>query len=127
MDIRWLTNEEIERLVNPTLRLQGWAELNINETQPTCRVLGSFVDGELLESFTLQMYPVLGPLVRHNNEVRDSGETSRKLAMAMKQFLDDSAARGYLAIANSLVTERLCERFGMERIAVPVYSMKEKE
>lgn len=126
MEIRWLSNEEIERLVNPTLRMQGWAELNIDDCRPTCKVLGAFIAGECIESFTLQLYPILGPLIRHDNTVRDSGETSRGLAIVMKRFLDDLPARGYLAIANSPVTERLCKRYGMEKIEVPVYSAREK-
>lgn len=122
MIYRWMENSEIEALVNPTLKQHGWAELNINESQPTCRVLGAFTeDGELKRSFTLQMIPALGPLVTHDESFRDSGDISRCLVVNMEDFLKESGARDFLVIANSPLTERLAERFGMEEIRVPVY------
>lgn len=126
MNYRWLTNEEIETLVNPVMKIRNWAELNINEQFPTCRVLGAFLDdGELIETLVMQMYPVLGPLVRINNELRDSGETSRRLSVIMEAFLTDTGARDFMAVANSPVTARLCERFGMKKLDVPVYVRKD--
>lgn len=117
-----MEHSEIETLVNPALELKGWARLNINEVNPTCRVLGAFLEtGELVQSFTLQMYPTLGPLLRHDNTIRDSGETSRQLTSIMQEFLEKSEARDFLAIANSPITGRLCERFGMKKLNVPVY------
>lgn len=122
MIFRWLAHSEIESLVNPVLELKGWAKLNINEASPTCRVLGAFLEtGELIESFTFQLFPVLGPMVRHDNTIRDSGETSRQLAAIMYNFLSESGARDFLAIANSPVTARLCERFGMKKTECQVY------
>lgn len=123
MEIRWLATDEIERLVNPDLEARGWAVLNLNESQPTCRVLGAFMDGVLIESFTFQLYPMLGPLLKHQ-DVRDSGETSRKLASTMEDFLNTANARDFLAVANSPVTERLCKRFGMNKLDIPVYCKK---
>lgn len=120
-EYRWLSNQEIEELVNPVLRLRGWAELNINELQPTCRVLGAVVDGELIESFTFQMQPLLGPLVRHNNELRDSGETTRALVAVMGDWIKTVNARDCMVVANSPMTVRLCERFGMKKLIDPVY------
>jgi hypothetical protein len=122
MTYRWLTNDEIEKLVNPVLKLRGWSELNVNDSQPTCRVLGAFLeDGSLIESFTMQMYPVLGPLVRHDNEMRDAGETSRGLVAVMDDFLKEVDARDFLVVANEKITERLAQRFGMKKLEVPLY------
>ncbi len=119
---RWLELPEIETLVNPVLKSRGYAELNLNEASPTCRVLGAFLeDGSLVESFAFQLYPVLGPLLRHDSSIRDSGETSRQLASVMHEFLTSVEARDFLVIANSPISERLCERFGMKAVAVPVY------
>ncbi len=120
-EYRWLSNQEIADLVNPVLKLRGWAELNINEIQPTCRVLGAFIDGELVESFAFQLFPMLGPLIRHNNEVRDSGETSRGLVAVMGDFIKSTNARDYMVVANSPMTVRLCERFGLKQLSDPVY------
>lgn len=122
-EYRWLSNQEIEELVNPVLKLRGWAELNINELQPTCRVLGAFVDGEVIESLAFQMYPTLGPMVRHNNELRDSGEISRGLTTVMGDWINSVNARDCMVVANSPFTVRLCKRFGMKELSVPVYVM----
>lgn len=121
----WLTDTQIELLVNPILRQKGWAELNLNPTQPTCRVLGAFLeDGTLVESLTFQSFPVLGPLVRHEKELRDSGETSRGLANVMYDWLTNQipgGARDFMVIANSPVTERLCKRFNMKECEAKVF------
>ena len=50
IEFRWLEPAEIEQFVNPTCQQQGWAQLNISETTPTCRVLGAF-DGVRLVGF----------------------------------------------------------------------------
>ncbi len=119
---RWLETSEIEDYVNPVLKQRGYAELNLNEVNPTCRVLGAFLeDSSLVESFTFQMLPFLGPLLRHDNSIRDSGETSRQLATVMYDFLVGVDARDFLVIANSPISERLAERFGMKTVEVPVY------
>lgn len=119
---RWLSNFEIENLVNPAMERRNWAALNINSTLPTCKVIGAFAeDGSLVEFFALQLYPILGPMLRTDNEARDGGDTSRTLANLMQAFLEESNARDFMAIANSPMTERLCSRFGMEKLSVPVY------
>lgn len=119
MKIRWLERGEILEYVNPALAAKGWAELNLD----ICRVAGAFdeADGHMVECFVLQLYPLLGPLLRTDNEQRDSGATSRSLVRFMQEYLEREEARGLFAVADSPVTERLCERFGMSRIEVPVY------
>ena len=120
MEIRWLSFDEIETLVNPDLKAHNWPELNLNEAQPTCRVLGSFIDGVLIESFTFQLFGMLGPMIKHQ-PVRDSGEMSRQLAEVMHDFLEGVEARDYLVVANSPVSERLSIRFKMQKLKCPVY------
>ena len=121
MDIRWLTDDEIVSLVNPALQKRGWAELNVNPAAPTCRALGGFWDGVLVEAFAFQLFPVLGPMLKVDNTFRDNGDTSRALAAKMEEWLGEVSARGYLAIADSPVTERLCVRYGMTKIESPVF------
>lgn len=113
----WLGNDEIERLVNPTLKIQGMAILN----PECCRVLGAWEDGALIQSFTIQLFPVLGPMVKHDNLHRDAGEVSRELTQRMHDYLTESQARGYLVVADNPVTGRLCERHGMSKLTSPVY------
>jgi len=127
MDYRWLTNDEIETELNPVLEQRGMAMLNINELQPTCCVLGAFWDGHLVEAFALHLYPMLGPMLKVDGEFRDDGTVARTLAQKMGQFLEETKARGCIAIADSPVTERLCERFSMEKLVQPVYSYVRKQ
>lgn len=117
MTYRWLTSDEILRDVNPALAARGWSELNTE----VARVLGAFDGGSLIEVFAIQLFPLLGPLVRVDNTYRDNGEVSRVLAQEMEEFLATNEARGCLAIADSPVTERLCQRFGMRRLESPVF------
>jgi hypothetical protein len=118
MERRWLRNSEIEDFVNPALKAKGWAELNLD----TCRVMGAFADdGHLIEFLVIQLYPLLGPMLRVDNEHRDSGATSRALAEDMYAYLEREQARGFFAIAESPVTRKLCERYGMKPVAFPVY------
>lgn len=116
--VRWLVDAEIIEHVNPALAARGWAELNLD----TCRVLGAFSeDGSMEEFFVLQLFPLLGPMLRINNEKRDAGETTRELAEFMYDYLQKEQARGFFAIAESPFTKRLCMRFGMKPLDAPVY------
>lgn len=134
MEYRWLEPKEIEELVNPVLKSHGWAELNVTACcsgcgapLPTNRVLGAFLeDGTLFETLTFQMFPMLGPMVKHTEAV-DSGEVSRQLAATMYDWLNEAKARDFMAVANSPVVARICERFGMKRIEAPVYARKTGE
>lgn len=131
MIYRWMEVSEIETLVNPELIRRGWAPLNTTAECPACanpmptnRVLGAFTDdGTLYETLTFQMYPMLGPMVKHV-EASDSGEVSRQLAATMYDFLIESSARDFMAVANSPVTARICQRFGMGKVEAPVYAMR---
>ena len=124
---RWLDDREIETLVNPRLEALGMVQLNINPAQPTCRVLGAEVDGVIVEAFAFQLISLLGPMIKLVPEFRDNGQTGRAMAEKMKEFLEEVKARAYLCIADSPVSERLCERFGMEKISSPVYAFIRRE
>ena len=131
MNFRWLEQDEILNLVNPALKAKGYAELGFNgscecgRALPTARVLGAFLDsGELIETFTLQMLPFLGPLLKHDTDIRDSGETSRQMATIMFDFLMGAKARDFIVIANSPISRRLCERFQMKEVECPVFLTK---
>lgn len=118
METRWLNSGEIVEKVNPALLQHGWPALNLE----TCRVMGAFNDdGKLVEFFVLQLFPMLGPLLRTDNVTRDAGETTRALVSEMQAYLEKEEARGFLAIADSPMTERLCRRFGMSKLESPVF------
>lgn len=120
MEIKQVSSQEILEVVNPKLREKGWAPLNVNEAQPTNFVLGAYEGGRLLEIIAFQLFPIVGPLLRI--EGKDGGQTTRILAESMKAFLEESGARGYLAIADSPFTERICKRLGMSPLESPVFS-----
>lgn len=116
MTVRWLTPQEVVEKVNPDLQRAGLAELNV----AACQVLGAWEGETLLEYFTLQLYPMLGPLRRL--EGRDAGGTSLLLAETMYEYAKESSLRGALLVADSPLTARLAERFGMSPLRSPVYS-----
>ena len=113
---RWLTPTEVLEIVNPLLAHRGWAQLNVD----IARVYGAFEDEQCVEIMALQLYPVLGPLLRLDGA--DAGETTRILASHMETYLIESDVRGVLAVADSPLTERLCKRMGMTKVLSPVYS-----
>jgi len=121
MRYEWMTMDQIEELVNPVLAIRGMAVLNINPVQPTCRVLGAWKENDLISFFVIQLFPVLGPLVKVDSTHRDNGEVSRELTQRMHEFLDGADVRGYMVVADSPITGRLCERHGMTKMISPVY------
>jgi hypothetical protein len=122
MDYRWLTSEEVVDLVNPSLAMKQWPQLGTD----TSRVLGAWAGDNLVEVFAIQLMPMLGPMLKIDNTHRDGGDVSRELAERMDQYLKQEDARGFLTIAETALTERLCERHGMRKVEWPVYvSVKE--
>lgn len=117
MTFRFLTDDEIANQVNPDMAKRGWAMLNVQ----TARVAGCFDDGgKLIKTLTLQLFPVLGPLMEHNASP-DNGEATRQLVGFMEQYFLEAQARGWMVIADSPFTERLCKRYGMTEMQSPVF------
>lgn len=119
MDYRWLSQQEIADFVNPVCLQRGWAQLNICDQQPTCCCIGAFEEQALVGWIVLQLFPMVGP-VWCDVDHRD-GTVSRELAAQMYQFLTQSDARSFMAVCESPVSERLCERLGMVPLKDPVY------
>jgi hypothetical protein len=113
---RWLTPDELA-LLDPILESNGWASLN----GQTCQVRAAFDEDKLVGFFTLQQYPVLGPLWV-DSKYRGSG-LPEQLASDMREFLVDIKIRGFLVIADSIFTELLCQKFGMKLVNHPVYML----
>ena len=119
MTYRWLTSDEILEFVNPVCRQRGWAELNVNDASPTCRVLGAFEDTSLVGFHAIQLFPMIGPLWT-DTEHRD-GMVSRALVLQMYEYLIECDARGYMAVCDSPISQRFAERYGMTKLDSPVY------
>lgn len=116
---RWLDHSDIDDWVNPECRRKGWMEFNINEERPTCRVLGAFEGPNLVGFFGFSLIPHLGPMWT-DSEHRD-GVVSREMAQRMADFMHEVHSRGAIMIADSPVTARMAERFGLERVSSPVF------
>ena len=118
MTYRFLTDDEVQNVLNPALAMRGFSMLNVAASH----VAGAFDDsGALVDTLTLQLFPVLGPMLRLDNEQRDAGETSRALVEFMAAFMRQHETRGLLCIADSPFTERLCARYGMQKVESPVF------
>jgi hypothetical protein len=115
LTLRWLEEEEYPG-VNSALALQGWARIN----ERAARVLGAFEGERLVTVLVLQLYPIVGPLLRLDG--RDNGEVSRALADEMVEFLDATGARGFLVVCDNPFVERICRRYGMTRVEQPIFA-----
>ncbi len=119
LEYRWLTGDEIVALVNPACAARGWAELNVNDAQPTCQVLGAWNAARLVGWFVFQLYPLLGPMLVEP-EFRN-GQVSAELTARMYDFLTISEARGYLVVCESPASEVLARKHDMHKLESPVY------
>jgi hypothetical protein len=119
MEYRWLTNDEIETWVNPVCVQNGWAQMNINEQQPTCQVRGAFDGVKLVSFLAWHFFPVIGPAYV-DPDYRD-GSVTRELADQMHEHLVEMRARGALALCENAVAERISQRHGMKLVNYPVY------
>lgn len=120
LKLQWLDWNRLQAL-DPVLQSRGQAALN----QYTSRAIGMY-DGEGLVGFVvLQLYPFLGPLWV-DPTYRGQGVPD-KLADEIIGWLEKMDTRGYLAIADSPFTVKLCERVGMKRVESPVFINVKKE
>ncbi len=117
VEYRWIDGDEAVERLGKTLESQGWTPLNA----ATSRALIAEENDEIVGFFILQLFPMAGPIYCVP-EARN-GKISRELAEQMRQFLVDIEARGYMAICDSPVSERICKAKGMKRIESPVYMM----
>jgi len=117
MEYRPLSIDEIESLVQPTIRKQGWTELNLNEDPPTCLVMGALEEGKLVGFLVLQLFPMLGPAYVEIGH-RDGTVTAGLLAK-MGDVLAE--ARGYMVICDTETTERHAQHHKLTKLESPVY------
>lgn len=119
---RWLTSDEIADWVNPECGRHGWVQFNVNEQTPTCRVIGAFEGPEMLGFFGFSLIPHIGPL--WCDQDHRNGSVSLGLAEEMAKFMFEVQARGALMIADNPATERMAQKFGLERVTSPVFIWK---
>jgi hypothetical protein len=120
MDVtfRWVSglnaSEEEWNRLDAMLAEHGWASLN----RATSRVLVAESNGEMA-FIAFQMVPYVGPLYVPRS-MRGDG-VAVELADKMMTFLIENDTRGWMAVAESPHTAKLCENRGMQRVPAPVY------
>ena len=116
---RWVEGREATDhewdTIDTMLKAMGWMSLN----RLTSRILVA-EDGERIVGFScVQFFPGVGPLYVRP-KVRGSG-VAEELADRTMAFLVDAQARGWIVVADSPHTVKLCEDRGMKPIEAPVY------
>jgi hypothetical protein len=113
---KWLTGQEAIDAVDHILWEKGWTALNAN----TSRVRAAFNEHDRCVGFTcLQLFPHVGPQWVAD-DYRGTG-ISEQLADDMWDFLKEVECRGFLVIADSPHSEKLCKSKGMVLVTAPVY------
>lgn len=108
-DAEWKT-------VDAILAARGAVSLN----KLTTRILFAWSKtGELIGFNVLQLFPFVGPLFV-SPSARGTG-VAEELVDEMMRFLAQANARGFLVIAQSPHTERLCKKLNMQQTDGPVY------
>jgi len=114
--MKWIEGPEACDQLNDLIAMRGWTPLN----SKTSRALVAYDDeGQVIGFSVVQLFPLLGPFLVLP-EYRD-GKLSKELADETYLFLQQVDTRGYLAICDSPVAERLCRKRGMKKIESPVY------
>ena len=103
------------KVIDHLLESRGWMSLN----RMTSRVLLA-ERGEVIVGFSVvQLFPGVGPLyVRPASRGTDVAASLADMTMA---WLQEIKARGWMVVADSPFTVKLCEARGMERLESPVY------
>jgi hypothetical protein len=114
IEVREATDEEWQQ-VDAILARMGWMSLN----RSTSRILVAETDGRIEGFSCVQLFPGVGPLYVRP-KVRGSG-VAEELADRTINFLVEVQARGWIVVADSPFTEKLCQERNMERIESPVY------
>ena len=119
---RWLDYESPDEdwiRVDDIMAMRGWMALN----KMTALVLVAEQGEELVGFHVLQLIPHVEPLfVRPSSRGSNIAET---LADKMQEYLTDVHVRGYMAVAEHPVVEKICENRGMRRVESPVYTWKD--
>src|SRR5688572_5760510 len=110
----WLEGNQTQ-IVEPILAERGWTSLN----NRTCRVLCAYSGTRLIGFHVLQLFPHAEPLwVARDQRGTGLAET---LVDKMMEFLAEVQVRGFMVVADTPATVKLCERHGMKRVDSPVY------
>lgn len=102
--------------VDALLATRGWNSLN----RATTRILlAKNEEGKVLGFNVFQLYPFQGPLYVVPS-ARGTG-VAQELVDQMVLFMASIGIRGYIAVAQSPHSVKMCEQMGMTKITDPIY------
>jgi len=111
---RWLEPSELPR-IDSVFAKRGWIRLS----EHFSRVRVAEVDGKIVGFFCFQGLPYMGPM---NIEESQRGKgIAEDLVSQMLAWTDENNCRGYMVVADSPHTEKLCKAKGLTRVVSPVY------
>jgi predicted GNAT family N-acyltransferase len=110
----WEADDSVWEKIQTMISAHGWPILN----RSTARVLAAF-SGSLIAISTVQLMPMVGPLIVEK-AYRGTG-IAEELADQTQKFLREADARGWVVVADSAHSEKLCRERGMEQLASPMY------
>jgi hypothetical protein len=111
----WEATEAELAQIDRIVQQHGWVKLNPDTT----RILLAEERGRICGFSVVQMMPYVGPL--YVNKFHRGTGVAEKLADQTMAFLKEVEARGWLVIADSEHTERICRERAMQEIQSPVY------
>jgi len=113
---KWLVGQELIDAVDPILQAKGWTALNIHTSRAVCYFNA---EGRCIGFSCLQLFPHVGPQWVAD-DYRGTG-ISESLADEMWDYLKEVQCRGFLVIADSPHSEKLCREKKMTLVESPVY------
>jgi hypothetical protein len=113
---KWLVGQELIDAVDPILQTKGWTALNIHTSRGLCEFNA---EGRCIGFTCLQLFPHVGPQWVAD-DYRGTG-ISESLAEEMWNYLQEVNCRGFLVVADSPHSEKLCKAKKMTLVTSPVY------
>jgi ribosomal protein S18 acetylase RimI-like enzyme len=114
IEYKWLDNDSVEAL-DAVMIAHSMPVLN----RHTTRVRAAY-DGDRLVGFlVLQLFPHMEPIYV-DPEYRGNG-ISKQLVDDMYEFMNECQIRGFMCMAESPNSEKICQGLDMTKIEIPVY------
>lgn len=110
----WVSGSDVHML-DDIIAKEGWTPLNPDLSY-------AYVvkeDGEIIGFTILQMIAHCGP--QYVNPINRGNGITEDMARAVIEKARDVGLKGFMVIADSPYTSKLCDEFGLEKINNPTY------
>ncbi len=108
----WLHGDDVHML-DDIIAHEGWTPLDANAV-----ALTAIDDNGVAGFHVLHLVPI--PTLWVRPDLRGTS-LAVDLATDMEKFLTDTNSKGFIVIADSPVSAKMCEKFGMRLVTSPVY------